>query len=106
MLHRPVELTQYTSSAFQATCRRLGVRQSMGRIGSSADNAMAESFNASLKRETLQGSHGWESAEACRREVFRWVTRYNTRRRHSALGYRSPLAFEAATEAATVGLVA
>ena len=97
---------QYTSSAFQATCRRLGVRQSMGRIGSSADNAMAESFNASLKRETLQGSRGWESAEACRREVFRWVTRYNTRRRHSALNYRSPLAFEATTAAATVGLVA
>src|SRR5699024_492485 len=69
---------QYTSSAFQATCRRLGVRQSMGRIGSSADNAMAESFNASLKRETLQGDRGWDSAEACRREVFRWVTRYNT----------------------------
>ena len=97
---------QYTSSAFQATCRRLGVRQSMGRIGSSADNAMAESFNASLKRETLQGARGWESAEACRREVFRWVTRYNTRRRHSALDYRSPLAFETATAAATVGLVA
>jgi len=97
---------QYTSSAFQTTCRRLGVRQSMGRIGSSADNAMAESFNASLKRETLQGARGWDSAEVCRREVFRWVTRYNTRRRHSALDYRSPLAFETATTAATVGLVA
>lgn len=67
---------------------------------------MAESFNASLKRETLQGARGWGSAEACRREVFRWVTRYNTRRRHSALDYRSPLAFEAAMAAATVGLVA
>ena len=77
----------------------------MGRIGSSADNAMAESFNASLKRETLQGARGWDSAEVCRREVFRWVTPY-TRRRHSALDYRSPLAFETATTAATVGLVA
>ena len=64
----------------------------MGRIGSSADNAMAESFNASRKRETLQGARGWDSAEVFRREVFRWVTRYNTRRRHSALDYRSPLA--------------
>ncbi|WP_390618021.1 integrase core domain-containing protein [Flaviflexus massiliensis] len=97
---------QYTSSAFQTTCRRLGVRQSMDRIGSSADNAMPESFNASLKRETLQGARGWDSAEVCRREVFRWVTRYNTRRRHSALDYRSPLAFKTATTAATVGLVA
>ena len=78
----------------------------MGRIGSSADNAMAESFNASLKRETLQGARVWDSAEVCRREVFRWVTRYDTRRRHSALDYRSPLAFETATTAATVGLVA
>ena len=97
---------QYTSSAFQTTCRRLGVRQSIGRIGSSADNAMAESFNASLKRETLQSARGWDSAEVCRREVFRWVTRYNTRRRNSAQDCRSPLAFETATTAATVGLVA
>lgn len=67
----------------------------MGAIGSSADNAMAETFNASLKRETLQGAKRWADAETCRREVFRWITRYNTRRRHSALGYRSPLDFEA-----------
>jgi len=67
---------------------------------------MAESFNASLKRETLQSARGWDSAEVCRREVFRWVTRYNTRRRNSALDCRSPLAFETATTAATVGLVA
>ena len=85
---------QYTSSDFQATCRRLGVTQSMGRIGSSADNALAESFNASLKRETLQGAKRWETQDQCRAEVFRWVTRYNTRRRHSSLGYLSPLDFE------------
>lgn len=58
--------------------------------------------NASLKRETLQGARRWGSAGSCRREVFRWVTRYNTRRRHSALGYRSPLAFESVHTAATV----
>lgn len=85
---------QYTSTDFQATCRRYGVRQSMGRIGSSADNALAESFNATLKRETLQGAKRWETQDQCRAEVFRWITRYNTRRRHSALGYRSPLDFE------------
>ena len=44
----------YTSGAFQDTCRRLGLRQSMGAIGTSADNALAESFNAALKREVLQ----------------------------------------------------
>jgi len=92
----------YTSSGFQDTCRRLGIRQSMGRIGSSADNAMAESFNASLKRETLQGSGGWASPVQCRREVFRWITRYNTRRRHSGISYLSPRAFEDMASAVTV----
>lgn len=85
---------QYTSSQFQTVCRRLGVVQSMGRIGSSADNAMVKSFNAALKRETLQGANGWASKEACRREVFRWIVRYNNRRKHSSLGYQSPIDFE------------
>lgn len=50
---------QYTSAEFAALCNRLGVRQSMGAVGTSADNAAAEAFNATLKRETLQGArHG------------------------------------------------
>lgn len=81
---------QYTSSQFQSVCRLLGVVQSTGLIGSSADNAMAESFNATLKREALQGAKRWESETSCRAEVFRWIVRYNNRRKHSALGYRSP----------------
>ncbi|SMY03362.1 Transposase InsO and inactivated derivatives [Brevibacterium antiquum] len=96
---------QYTSSAFQERCLRLGMVQSMGRIGSSADNALAESVNASLKRETLQGAKRWSSAAACRRDVFRWIVRYNTSRRHSALDYRSPLDYETAC-APTLGLAA
>jgi len=63
-------------------------------VGTSADNAAAESFNASLKRETLQGAKRWPGARAARLAVFRWVTRYNTRRLHSALGYRSPVDYE------------
>ncbi|SDS13415.1 Integrase core domain-containing protein [Brevibacterium sandarakinum] len=66
----------------------------MGRIGSSADNALAESVNAALKRETLQGAKRWDTAAQCRREVFRWLIRYNSRRRHSGLGYRAPVDFE------------
>ncbi|SMY10811.1 Transposase InsO and inactivated derivatives [Brevibacterium jeotgali] len=96
---------QYTSSAFQATCRRLGVIQSMGRIGSSADNALAEALNATLKRETLQGAKRWSSGPECRQDVFRWIVRYNTSRRHSALAYRSPLDYEAAC-ASTLDLAA
>ena len=62
----------------------------MGKVGTSADNAMAESFNASLKRETLAGAHGWPDADHARREVFAWIVRYNTRRRHSTCAYLSP----------------
>ncbi len=80
---------QYTSQAFAEVCAQLGVVQSMGAVGTSADNALAESFNATLKRETLRGGHAWPDLATCRREVFRWVTRYNTRRR--SLGVRDLL---------------
>jgi len=85
---------QYTSKAFAALCDQLGVTQSMGAAGTSADNALAESFNASLKRETLRGGHSWPDAATCRREVFRWVSRYNTRRRHSWCGQQAPSVYE------------
>ena len=84
----------YTSHAFQETCAQLGIRQSMAAIGSSADNALAESFNAALKREVLQDAKTFASQFVCRREVFRWCTRYNTTRRHSWCGYLAPAVFE------------
>lgn len=65
---------QYTSREFAELCSELGVTQSMGAVGTSADNAAAESFNASLKRETLQGARRYNGARACRLAVFRWVT--------------------------------
>jgi len=85
---------QYTSKAYAALCDQLGVTQSMGAVGTSADNALAESFNATLKRETLRGGHSWPDAATCRREVFRWVSRYNTRRRHSWCGQQAPSVYE------------
>ncbi len=85
---------QYTSRAFADACHRAGVTRSMSAVGSSADNALAESFNASLKRETLQGSGHWATADQARLDTFRWVTRYNTRRRHSRLGQTSPVTYE------------
>jgi len=66
----------------------------MGGVGSSADNALAESFNAALKREVLQDDSYWDDAATCRREVFRWLARYNTKRRHSHCRYLSPAAYE------------
>ncbi|WP_328404212.1 IS3 family transposase [Streptomyces sp. NBC_00390] len=85
---------QYGSRAFAGLCDHLGVTRSMGAVGTSADNAACESFHASLKRETLQGTHDYGDADTCRRTVFAWLTRYNTRRRHSANGHLSPNEYE------------
>ncbi|RII40861.1 IS3 family transposase [Galactobacter valiniphilus] len=87
----------YTSSGYAQQCEDLGVLQSMGKVGTSADNALAESFNAALKRELLQGAHAFENEAAAYRAVFHWANRYNTRRRHSAIGNISPNAYENAT---------
>ncbi len=95
---------QYTSRAFADACRQAGVRQSMSPIGSSADNALAESFNATFKRETLQGRKHWPSEREARLHAFRWLHRYNTRRRHSRLGHRSPIAYETASKTTSTTL--
>ncbi len=85
---------QGVSKQFAEFCDTLGVTPSRGTVGTSAENAAAESFNASLKRETLQGAKSRPGARAARLAVFRWITRYNTRRRHSALDYRSRIDYE------------
>lgn len=94
--------SQYTSRDFADLCARLGVIQSMGGVGSSADNALAESFNAALKREVLQDRTCWPDPVSCRREVFRWLARYNTKRRHSYCRYSSPDIYEKAHTTATL----
>ena len=85
---------QYTSKDFAAACAAAGVRQSMSKVGSSADNALAESFNATFKRETLQGRRAFTDEREARLTSFRWLHRYNTVRRHSRLGQRSPITYE------------
>jgi transposase InsO family protein len=71
---------QYTSKAFAEACAQAGVRQSMSAIGSSADNALAESFNATFKRETLQGRRAFTDERQARLDSLRWLHRYNTAR--------------------------
>jgi transposase InsO family protein len=88
---------QYTSKAFAKACKKAGVRQSMSNVGSSADNALAESFNASFKRETLQGRRAFTDEREARLASFRWLHRYNTVRRHSRLGHQSPIIYERTT---------
>ncbi|MFD5570928.1 IS3 family transposase [Streptomyces cadmiisoli] len=97
---------QYGSRAFADLCDQLGVTRSMGAVGTSADNAACESFHASLKRETLQGARDYGDADTCRRTVFAWLARYNTRRRHSANGHLSPNEYERRHHTAKLTLAA
>jgi len=85
---------QYTSKDYAQLCEQLAVTLSLGAVGTSADNALAESFNATLKRETLAGAATFTDEQSCRREIFRWAVRYNCRRRHSYCGYLSPNTYE------------
>lgn len=84
---------QYTSAAFAQVCQSFGIRRSMGRVGSSYDNALAESFWQGLKRETLR-QRLFSTMRQARLEIFQWLIYYNARRRHSSLGYLSPVEFE------------
>lgn len=61
----------YCSKDYAKLCKKLGVTQSMGAVGTSADNALAESFNATMKREVLQDATCWPDELTCRRQVFR-----------------------------------
>jgi putative transposase len=98
---RPVEVvhhsdqgSQYTSLAFGARCKAMGVRPSMGSVGDAYDNALCESFFATLETELLARRRFHSQAEA-RMAVFEYIEGwYNPHRRHSALGYHSPLTFE------------
>ncbi|MFE2700797.1 IS3 family transposase [Streptomyces mirabilis] len=85
--------SQYTSAAFAQVCDLHGIRRSMGRVGSSYDNALAESFWQGMKRETMH-QRVFVTMSQARLEIFRWLTYYNARRRHSALSYLSPMEFE------------
>ena len=86
--------SQYTSLAFGMRCKETGVRPSMGSVGDAYDNAMAESFFASLECELLDRRRFSSQAEA-RMACFSYIEGfYNPRRLHSALGYRSPISYE------------
>ena len=86
--------TQYTAVAFGQRCDELGVRPSMGSVGDAYDNAMAESFFASLECEVLDRNH-FRTREEARTAVFSWIEGwYNPHRRHSSLRYLSPKQYE------------
>jgi putative transposase len=96
VIHHSDQGCQYTSLAFGGRCREAGVRPSMGSVGDAYDNAMCESFFATLECELLDRQPFRTQADA-RLAVFDFIEGwYNPRRRHSSLDYRSPMIFERA----------
>ncbi|WP_328524028.1 IS3 family transposase [Kribbella sp. NBC_00359] len=96
---------QYTSAQFANLARDLGVRLSVGRKGQCWDNAVAESFFATLKTELIH-RRTWPTRKAASSAIFDYIEGwYNTRRRHSTLGYLSPATFES-TQPTTLEQVA
>jgi transposase InsO family protein len=90
-----VEPGQYTSHDFRNLAKENGVVLSVSRKRECSDNAVAESFFASIKRELID-RRPWPTIAALHRAVFDWVEGwYNTRRLHSSLGYLSPAHYEA-----------
>jgi putative transposase len=94
VIHHSDQGTQYTSIAFGLRCKEVGVRPSMGSVGDAYDNALCESFFASLECELIDRTKFRTQAEA-KMAVFDYIEGfYNPRRRHSSLGQISPVNFE------------
>jgi putative transposase len=90
--------SQYTSDDFREMLRLVDMAQSMGTVGDSFDNAMAESLWASLKKELVYRSE-FKTREEARTAIFDWIQWYNRKRLHSSIDYVSPMQFE---QAATI----
>ena len=94
VIHHSDQGWQYTSIAFGQRCRDAGVQPSMGSVGDAYDNALCESFFATLECELLD-RHRFGTHVAVRLALFDYIEGwYNPRRRHSALDYLSPMAYE------------
>ena len=94
VIHHSDQGSQYTSVEFGTRCKQMGVRPSMGTVGSAYDNAMAESFFASLECELINQC-SWKTKKEASSAVFSWIESwYNPTRLHSSIGYVSPNDFE------------
>ena len=100
LVHHGDHGSQYTSVAFGRRCQEAGITLSMGSVGDCFDNAMAESFNATLECELIDREH-FRTREEARTKIFDFIeTFYNPQRRHSALDYASPEEYERRWDAA------
>lgn len=94
VIHHSDHGSQYTSIAFGRRCREAGVRPSMGSVGDCYDNALCESFFATLECELLD-RRAFDSRAEARLAVFEFIEGwYNPHRRHSSIGYESPMSYE------------
>jgi transposase InsO family protein len=85
--------SEYTAKNFRAACERIGIKQSMGRVGSALDNAVIESWHSTLEFE-LRGLERFATRAEARAKVAAWIDEYNRDRKHSSIGMRSPINFE------------
>ena len=94
VIHHSDQGSQYTSVEFGKRCKAMNVRPSMGTVGDAYDNAMAESFFATLECELID-RRVWKTHTEARLAIFTWIESwYNPHRRHSSLQYKSPINFE------------
>lgn len=90
-----VESGQYVSLAYTETLADYGMQASVGSVGDSYDNALAEAVNGLYKAEIIRSRRIWASATAAEIATMDWVLWWNTRRLHESLGYRTPAEVEA-----------
>jgi len=96
LLHHSDRGVQYASDLYQATLESMQIKCSMSRKGDCWDNAVAESFFATLKTELVIDAH-WESRSQAKRDLFEYIENwYNCKRRHASLGYQTPAQYEIA----------
>ena len=98
LIHHSDHGSQYTSFVFGQRCQEAGIVPSMGSVGDCFDNAMAESFFATLECELIDRER-FETREIARTKIFDYLeTWYNPRRRHSSIDYLSPMEYERRTQ--------
>ncbi len=98
LFHHPDQRPQYTALLFGQRCREAGIDVSMGSKGSALDNAVCESFFASLKKEFIR-TRSWPTPRDAQTAIFAWIEGwYNRRRLHSTLAHLAPTQFEERTQ--------
>jgi transposase InsO family protein len=100
VLRRPLESTQYLSIRYTERLAEAGIEPSVGSVGDSYDNALAESVIGLYKTEVIRRQGPWRSLETVEFKTLEWVDWFNTRRLLESIGYLPPVEFEEAYDLA------